>query len=242
MTLLKVSNIETFYGQIQALKGISLNVEEGKIVTLLGANGAGKSTTMKTIVGLLKPKSGSVEFLGENVTGLRPDQLLRKGVALVPEGRAILSSMSVIENLDMGAYHRKDKNIEKDIEEVMERFPILKERQSQLAGTLSGGQQQMLAIARALLSKPKLLLLDEPSMGLAPLIVADIFKIIREIKDAGTTVLLVEQNAKQALKIADYGYVMETGKIIIEGKASDLLEDPRIVEAYLGRKSTSTSA
>lgn len=242
MTLLKVSNIETFYGQIQALKGISLNVEEGKIVTLLGANGAGKSTTMKTIVGLLKPKNGSVEFLGENVTGLRPDQLLRKGVALVPEGRAILSSMSVIENLDMGAYHRKDKNIERDIEEVMERFPILKERQSQLAGTLSGGQQQMLAIARALLSKPKLLLLDEPSMGLAPLIVADIFKIIREIKDAGTTVLLVEQNAKQALKIADYGYVMETGKIIIEGKASNLLEDPRIVEAYLGRKSTSTSA
>lgn len=242
MTLLKVSNIETFYGQIQALKEISLNVEEGKIVTLLGANGAGKSTTMKTIVGLLKPKNGSVEFLGENVTGLRPDQLLRKGVALVPEGRAILSSMTVIENLDMGAYHRKDKNIESDIEEVMERFPILKERQSQLAGTLSGGQQQMLAIARALLSKPKLLLLDEPSMGLAPLIVADIFKIIREIKDAGTTVLLVEQNAKQALKIADYGYVMETGKIIIEGKASDLLEDPRIVEAYLGRKSTSTSA
>lgn len=242
MTLLKVSNIETFYGQIQALKGISLDVEEGKIVTLLGANGAGKSTTMKTIVGLLKPKKGSVDFLGENVTGLRPDQLLRKGVALVPEGRAILSSMSVIENLDMGAYHRKDKNIERDIEEVMERFPILKERQSQLAGTLSGGQQQMLAIARALLSKPKLLLLDEPSMGLAPLIVADIFKIIREIKDAGTTVLLVEQNAKQALKIADYGYVMETGKIIIEGKASNLLEDPRIVEAYLGRKSTSTSA
>lgn len=242
MTLLKVSNIETYYGQIQALKGISLDVEEGKIVTLLGANGAGKSTTMKTIVGLLKPKKGSVEFLGENVVGLRPDQLLRKGVALVPEGRAILSGMSVIENLDMGAYHRKDKNIERDIEEVMERFPILKERQSQLAGTLSGGQQQMLAIARALLSKPKLLLLDEPSMGLAPLIVADIFKIIREIKDAGTTVLLVEQNAKQALKIADYGYVMETGKVIIEGKASDLLEDPRIVEAYLGRKSTSTSA
>ncbi|WP_102691108.1 ABC transporter ATP-binding protein [Rummeliibacillus pycnus] len=240
--MLKVSNVETFYGQIQALKGISLNVEEGKIVTLLGANGAGKSTTMKTIVGLLKPKKGMVEFLGENVTGLRPDQLLRRGIALVPEGRAILSSMTVIENLDMGAYHRKDKNVEREIEEVMERFPILRERKSQLAGTLSGGQQQMLAIARALLSKPKLLLLDEPSMGLAPLIVADIFKIIKEIKDAGTTVLLVEQNAKQALKIADYGYVMETGKIIIEGKASDLLEDPRIVEAYLGRKSTSTSA
>lgn len=238
-TLLKVSNIETYYGQIQALKGVSLQVEEGKIVTLLGANGAGKSTTMKTIAGLLKPKQGSVEFSGEDVTGLRPDQLLRKGVALVPEGRAILSSMTVIENLDMGAYHRKDKNVEKDLEDVMQRFPILKERQLQAAGTLSGGQQQMLAIARALLSKPKLLLLDEPSMGLAPLIVAEIFNIIKEIKDAGTTVLLVEQNAKQALKIADYGYVMETGKIIIEGKASDLLEDPRIVEAYLGRKSTS---
>ena len=238
-TLLKVSNIETYYGQIQALKGVSLHVEEGKIVTLLGANGAGKSTTMKTIAGLLKPKQGFVEFLGEDVTGLRPDQLLRKGVALVPEGRAILSSMTVIENLDMGAYHRKDKNVEKDLEDVMKRFPILNERQLQAAGTLSGGQQQMLAIARALLSKPKLLLLDEPSMGLAPLIVAEIFNIIKEIKDAGTTVLLVEQNAKQALKIADYGYVMETGKIIIEGKASDLLEDPRIVEAYLGRKSTS---
>ncbi|MGX9135518.1 ABC transporter ATP-binding protein [Rummeliibacillus sp. JY-2-4R] len=236
--MLKISNVETYYGQIQALKGINLVVEEGKIVTLLGANGAGKSTTMKTIVGLLKPKKGSVEFLGEEVTGLRPDQLLRKGVALVPEGRAILSSMTVMENLDMGAYHRKDKNVDKEIEAVMERFPILRERKTQFAGTMSGGQQQMLAIARALLSKPKLLLLDEPSMGLAPLIVADIFKIIKEIKDDGTTVLLVEQNAKQALKIADYGYVMETGKIIIEGKASDLLEDPRVVEAYLGRKST----
>ncbi|QCR33254.1 ABC transporter ATP-binding protein [Lysinibacillus sp. SGAir0095] len=237
--MLKLSNVETYYGQIQALKGIDLEVHEGKIITLLGANGAGKSTTMKTISGLLKPKNGSVEFLGENVTGLRPDQLLRKGIALVPEGRAILSSMTVLDNLEMGAYHRKDKGIKEEIENVMKRFPILKERQTQMAGTLSGGQQQMLAIARALLSKPKLLLLDEPSMGLAPLIVAEIFKIIKEIKDTGTTVLLVEQNAKQALKIADYGYVMETGKIIIEGKASDLIVDPRIVEAYLGRKSTS---
>ncbi len=237
--LLKLSNVETYYGQIQALKGIDLEVKEGKIITLLGANGAGKSTTMKTISGLLKPKNGSVEFLGENVTGLRPDQLLRKGIALVPEGRAILSSMTVLDNLEMGAYHRKDKGIKEEIENVMQRFPILQERQTQMAGTLSGGQQQMLAIARALLSKPKLLLLDEPSMGLAPLIVAEIFKIIKEIKDTGTTVLLVEQNAKQALKIADYGYVMETGKIIIEGKASDLIVDPRIVEAYLGRKSTS---
>lgn len=236
--VLKVTGIETFYGKIQALKGISLEVEEGKIVTLLGANGAGKTTTMKTIAGLLSPRNGSIEFLGETVTGLRPDQLLRKGIALVPEGRAILSSMTVLENLEMGAYHRNDKDIHKDIEEVMQHFPILKERESQLGGTLSGGQQQMLAIARALLSKPKLLLLDEPSMGLAPLIVADIFKIIKEIKAEGTTVLLVEQNAKQALRIADYGYVMETGKIIIEGNAKSLLEDPRIVEAYLGKKTS----
>jgi branched-chain amino acid transport system ATP-binding protein len=234
--VLKLTDIETFYGKIQALKGISLEVEQGKIVTLLGANGAGKTTTMKTISGLLKPQKGKVEFLGENVTGQRPDQLLRKGISLVPEGRAILSGMSVMENLEMGAYHRKDKEIGKDIEEVMEHFPILKERKDQLGGTLSGGQQQMLSIARALLSRPKLLLLDEPSMGLAPLIVTDIFKIIKEIKDDGTTVLLVEQNAKQALKIADYGYVMETGKIIISGKGSELLKDPRIVEAYLGKR------
>jgi branched-chain amino acid transport system ATP-binding protein len=238
MILLKVSGIETFYGKIQALKGVSLEVEQGKIVTILGANGAGKTTTMKTIAGLLKPKQGSVEFFGEDVTGFRPDQLVRKGIALVPEGRAILSSMTVMENLEMGAYHRNDKEIGKDIEGVMKHFPILKERKNQLGGTLSGGQQQMLAIARALLSRPKLLLLDEPSMGLAPLIVADIFKIIREIKDTGTTVLLVEQNAKQALKVADYGYVLETGKVIISGKAETLLEDPRIVEAYLGRRSS----
>ncbi|WP_066288044.1 ABC transporter ATP-binding protein [Bacillus sp. FJAT-29937] len=236
--MLKVTNIETFYGKIQALKGISLDVEEGKIVTLLGANGAGKTTTMKSIAGLLKPQSGKIEFLGEDVTGLRPDQLLKKGISLVPEGRAILGSMSVMENLEMGAYQRNDNEIAKDIENVMDHFPILRERKDQLGGTLSGGQQQMLAIARALLARPKLLLLDEPSMGLAPLIVADIFKIIKEIKDEGTTVLLVEQNAKQALKIADYGYVMETGKIIINGKASDLLEDPRVVEAYLGKKSS----
>ncbi|WML41431.1 ABC transporter ATP-binding protein [Neobacillus sp. OS1-2] len=235
--MLKVSGIETFYGKIQALKGVSLEVEQGKIVAILGANGAGKTTTMKTIAGLLKPKNGTVEFLGENITGLRPDQLVQRGVSLVPEGRAILSGMTVLENLEMGAYQRNDKEIGKDIEAVMERFPILRERKAQLGGTLSGGQQQMLAIARALLSKPKLLLLDEPSMGLAPLIVADIFKIIKEIRDAGTTVLVVEQNAKQALKIADYGYVLETGKVIIHGPAQNLLEDPKIVEAYLGRKS-----
>ena len=236
--MLNISAVQTYYGKIQALKGISLKVEEGKIVTLLGANGAGKSTTMKTIAGLLKPKEGTIEFQGRDVTGLRPDQLLKLGIALVPEGRAILSTMTVLENLEMGAYQRKDSEIHADIEGVMDRFPILRERHSQLAGTLSGGQQQMLAIARALLSKPKVLLLDEPSMGLAPKIVADIFKIIKEINEAGTTVLLVEQNAKQALRIADYGFVMETGKIIIEGKADQLLQDPRIVEAYLGRKST----
>ena len=236
MILLKVSGIETYYGKIQALKGVSLEVEQGKIVTILGANGAGKTTTMKSIAGLLKPKTGKIEFLGKDVTGLRPDQLLKQGMSLVPEGRAILSGMSVMENLEMGAYQRKDKDIEKDIENVMKQFPILKERKDQLGGTLSGGQQQMLAIARALLSRPKLLLLDEPSMGLAPLIVADIFRIIREIKDEGTTVLLVEQNAKQALKVADYGYVMETGKIIIEGNAKDLLDDPGVVEAYLGKR------
>jgi branched-chain amino acid transport system ATP-binding protein len=236
MILLKVSGIETYYGKIQALKGVSLEVEQGKIVTILGANGAGKTTTMKSIAGLLKPKTGKIEFLGKDVTGLRPDQLLKQGMSLVPEGRAILSGMSVMENLEMGAYQRKDKDIEKDIENVMKQFPILKERKDQLGGTLSGGQQQMLAIARALLSRPKLLLLDEPSMGLAPLIVADIFRIIREIKDEGTTVLLVEQNAKQALKVADYGYVMETGKIIIEGNAEDLLNDPGVVEAYLGKR------
>ncbi|MER2260909.1 MAG: ABC transporter ATP-binding protein [Psychrobacillus sp.] len=236
--MLKVTGIETFYGKIQALKNVNLAVEQGQVVTLLGANGAGKTTTMKTIAGLLKPQKGTVEFLGENITGMRPDQLVRKGIALVPEGRAILSSMTVLENLEMGAYHRNDKDIKKDLENVMEQFPILKEREDQLGGTLSGGQQQMLAIARALLSKPKLLLLDEPSMGLAPLIVADIFKMIREIKASGTTVLLVEQNAKQALKVADYGYVMETGKIIINGEANSLLEDPRVVEAYLGKKTS----
>ncbi|MEN1967487.1 ABC transporter ATP-binding protein [Lentibacillus sp. N15] len=232
--MLNVSGVQTFYGNIQALKGIDLHVKEGTIVTILGANGAGKTTTMKTIAGLIKPKHGTVEFLGENVTGSRPDQLIRKGIALVPEGRAMLSEMTVLENLEMGAYHRNDDEVAQDINEVMERFAILKERKDQLAGTMSGGQQQMLAIARALLARPKLLLLDEPSMGLAPIIVSDIFKMIKEINEAGTTVLLVEQNAKQALKIADYGYVLETGKLTLEGNAKDLLEDTSIAEAYLG--------
>ncbi|SEM19051.1 branched-chain amino acid transport system ATP-binding protein [Mesobacillus persicus] len=236
--MLKVNGINAFYGKIQVLKNISLEVEEGSIVTILGANGAGKTTTMKTISGLLKPQEGKIEFLGEDVTGLRPDQQLKKGIALVPEGRQILAGMTVLENLEMGAYHRKDNEIDQDLERMFARFPILKEREKQLGGTLSGGQQQMLAIARAIMSRPKLLLLDEPSMGLAPLVVADIFKIIKEINQTGTTVLLVEQNARQALKVSDYGYVLETGKIIADGKSSDLLNDPRIMEAYLGRKSS----
>lgn len=235
--MLNISGVDTFYGNIQALKSIDLHVEEGSIVTILGANGAGKTTTMKTISGLLKPKRGKIEFLGEDVTGLRPDELVRKGIALVPEGRAILSGMTVQENLEMGAYHRKDAEIGRDIEEVMKQFPILGERKKQPGGTLSGGQQQMLAIARALMARPKLLLLDEPSMGLAPLVVKDIFRIIKDINESGTTVLLVEQNAKAALKVAHYGYVLETGKMTESGKTEDMLQNPRIVEAYLGQKS-----
>jgi branched-chain amino acid transport system ATP-binding protein len=232
--LLSVKNIHTYYGNIQALKGVSIEVPEGSIVTILGANGAGKTTTMKTIAGLLKPKEGNISFLNQDVTADRPDQLVGKGVALVPEGRAILSGMTVLENLEMGAFPRKDSEVKADLEKVMDRFPILRERKSQLGGTLSGGQQQMLAIARALMSRPKLLLLDEPSMGLAPLIVQDIFKIVKEINQDGTTVLLVEQNARQALKIADYAYVLEIGKVVKEGPARDLLHDPSVKEAYLG--------
>ena len=232
--MLKVQGISTYYGKIQALKSVSLEVKEGSIVTILGANGAGKTTTMNTISGLLQPKEGKITFQNEDITKLEPYQLVRKGIALVPEGRAILTGMTVLENLEMGAYHRNDKDVKQDLEMVMNRFPILRERKSQLGGTLSGGQQQMLAIARALMSKPKLLLLDEPSMGLAPLIVQDIFRIVKEINATGTTVLIVEQNARQALKIADYGYVLETGKVVAEGPAAQLLEDSSIKEAYLG--------
>ncbi|HIV74702.1 MAG TPA: ABC transporter ATP-binding protein [Candidatus Pseudogracilibacillus intestinigallinarum] len=232
--MLKVSNVHTYYGNIQALKGIDLHVEEGKIVTILGANGAGKTTMMKTIIGFLRPKEGSIQFLGEDITNARPDQLIRKGLTLVPEGRAMLANMTVLENLEMGAFYRSDNEVKKDMNRMMEIFPILAERKEQLAGTMSGGQQQMLAIARALMARPKLLLLDEPSMGLAPLIVADIFKMIKEINSDGTTILLVEQNAKQALKIADYGYVIETGRLAMEGEAKELLENTSIAEAYLG--------
>ena len=234
MSIFKADNLNTFYGNIQALRDVSIEVPEGSIVTILGANGAGKTTTMKSIVGLLRAKSGSIEFLGEDVTGKKPDQLLKRGLSLVPEGRAILSGMTVQENLEMGAYVRKDKEVNADLERVMDRFPILRERKDQLGGTLSGGQQQMLAIARALMSKPKLLLLDEPSMGLAPLIVQDIFRIIKEINEEGTTVLLVEQNARQAMKIADYAYVLETGRVVKHGPAAELMNDTSIQEAYLG--------
>ncbi|HJV46020.1 MAG TPA: ABC transporter ATP-binding protein [Bacillota bacterium] len=232
--MLKITGLETYYGNIQALKGIDLEVTQGEVVTMIGANGAGKTTTMKTMAGLLKPRQGKIEFMGEDVTGMRPDQLLQRGISLVPEGRAILSKMTVQENLEMGAFLRRDSEVKKDIEKVMDRFPILRERKNQLGGTMSGGQQQMLAIARALMSRPKLLLLDEPSMGLAPLIVADIFRIVKEINQEGTTVLLVEQNVRQALKVAHKGYVLETGKIITSGSSTDLLNDPLVKEAYLG--------
>ncbi|HEU4963214.1 MAG TPA: ABC transporter ATP-binding protein [Bacilli bacterium] len=233
--MLTVEQLETYYGNIRALKGVSLEVPAGKIVSLIGANGAGKTTTMKTIAGLLQPKSGRVILNGKEVQGLRPHRLVREGLALVPEGRQVLAEMTVLENLELGAYQRKDKaGVQADLDKMFQRFPILKERVNQLAGTMSGGQQQMLAIARALMSRPKLLLLDEPSMGLAPLIVADIFHVIREINQEGTTVLIVEQNVKQALKIADYGYVLESGQIVLHGPAQDLLGDERVKEAYLG--------
>lgn len=233
--MLSIQNLTTSYGQIKAIRGISLEVPEGKIVSLIGANGAGKTTTMRTIAGQLKPESGSIVFRGQRIDGSRPHQIVRTGLALVPEGRAILGKMTVLENLEMGAFQRNDaQGIKDDMEKMMGWFPILKERLTQLGGTMSGGQQQMLAIARALMSRPKLLLLDEPSMGLAPIVVSDIFKVIKQINAEGTTVLIVEQNVKQALKIADYGYVLEAGQIVLDGSAESLLNDERVKEAYLG--------
>lgn len=233
--LLELKNIVSSYGNIRALKNVSLGVEEGQVVSLIGANGAGKTTTMRTITGLLHPEEGQVFFEGEDITGTPANELVTKGISLVPEGRQIIESLTVHENLEMGAYQRNDqKGIQEDIDEVCNIFPILKERQNQLGGTLSGGQQQMLAIGRSLMSKPKLLLLDEPSMGLAPLFVKEIFEIIKRINDQGTTVLLVEQNAGRALEVADYAYVLETGKMMLEGKSSDIVNDSRVKEAYLG--------
>lgn len=233
--MLEVRGVSTSYGQIKAIRDISLDVPQGKIVALIGANGAGKTTTMKTIAGLLTPDSGTITFNGEQVDGWKPHRLVKAGLALVPEGRAILSQMTVRENLEMGAFQRKDaQGIRDDMEKMMTWFPILKERFNQLGGTMSGGQQQMLAIARALMSRPKLLLLDEPSMGLAPIVVNDIFQSIRRINQEGTTVLIVEQNVKQVLKIADYGYVLEAGKIVLSGTGQELLDNKQVKEAYLG--------
>jgi len=209
-------------------------VPEGRIGCIIGANGAGKTTLLKTISGLLRPAAGTMTFLGEDITALSPAQIVRRGIVLVPEGRAILSRMTVLENLEMGAYQRRDGRVREDIEATMERFPVLKERRNLAGGSLSGGEQQMLAIGRALLAKPNLLLLDEPSLGLAPLIVSRVFRIIREINREGTTVLLVEQNVRQALKVSDYAYVLETGKIVHEGPSPELLDDPKIKESYLG--------
>lgn len=232
--MLQLKGVVSGYGNIIAVKSIDLDVPEGAVVSLIGANGAGKSTTMKTIMGLLKPVEGDILFEGESIAGKQTYDIVKKGVSLVPEGRQILQDMTVYENLQMGAYIRSDKEIDEDIKKVFKRFPILDERSYQLGGTLSGGQQQMLAIGRALMARPKLLLLDEPSMGLAPLVVNDIFETIKEISAEGTTVLLVEQNVRQALKIADYAYVLETGKIVLHGKAQEIANNPRVMEAYLG--------
>ena len=233
-TLLKVDNLHVYYGSIHAIKGISFEVNEGEIVTLIGANGAGKSTTLNTVAGLLKPRSGSILLHDQNIVGVPADKIVSKGMALCPEGRRIFLQMTVRENLEMGGYTRPNSELEESIENVYDHFPRLKERYKQVAGTLSGGEQQMLAMGRALMSKPKLMMMDEPSMGLAPILVEQIFDIIRELKHAGTTILLVEQNAQMALSIADRAYVLETGKIVNEGSASDLLHDDSVRRAYLG--------
>ena len=233
-TILEINNLSVSYGGIQAVKDISMTVESGKIVTLIGANGAGKSTILRSIAGVVKPASGNVVFDSNVITGKSPDQIVSRGITLVPEGRRVFANLSVLENLKMGAYLRND-NISGDIEYIYSLFPRLKERSWQLAGTLSGGEQQMLAVGRALMSKPKLIMMDEPSLGLAPLVVKDIFSIIQKINSEGITVLLIEQNANLALKIADWGYVIQTGSITMEGKGSDLLENPEIKEAYLGK-------
>ncbi len=235
--MLKIENLVVSYGGIEALKGISLEVEEGKIVTLVGANGAGKSTTLRSVVGLVKPMSGSITYNDQDLLKIKTHRLAPSGITLVPEGRRVFSNLSVLENLKIGAFTRTDeKGIQSDIEWVYSLFPILKERSWQSAGTLSGGEQQMLAVGRALLSRPKLLMMDEPSLGLAPLIVKDIFAIIQEIHKQGVTILLIEQNANAALHIADVGYVMETGRITLKGTGKELLANDEVKQAYLGHK------
>lgn len=233
--MLEVKDLEVYYGMIQAIKGISFEVNKGEVIALIGANGAGKTTTLHTITGLLSPKKGSVMFEGKDITKIPAHKIVSMGMAHVPEGRRVFADLSVYENLKLGAYTRKDKeNLNKDLESIYERFPRLAERKNQSAGTLSGGEQQMLAMGRALMSKPSIILMDEPSMGLSPILVNEIFDIIESISKSGTTVLLVEQNAKKALSIADRAYVLETGKIVTSGKASELLEDDSINKAYLG--------
>ena len=235
MAMLEVKDINVYYGAIHAIKGISLSVDEGEIVTLIGANGAGKSTTLRTISGLLKPKTGEINFLNKNIAGMPAHKIVREGISQVPEGRRIFAEMTVQENLELGAFTRSDKEeIQNDFKMVFGRFPRLEERKSQLAGTLSGGEQQMLAMGRALMSRPRLLLLDEPSMGLAPLLIREIFNIIVDINKTGTTVLLVEQNANMALSIASRAYVLETGRITISGDAKELAASEDIRKAYLG--------
>lgn len=233
--MLKVENLQVYYGAIHALKGVSIEVPQGKIVTLIGANGAGKSTTLRSLSGLLRPREGKIIFEGKEIQNLAAQDIMKLGMSQVPEGRRVFANMTVRENLDLGAYIRSDKKeIEKDMERIFCRFPRLKEREKQLAGTLSGGEQQMLAMGRALMSRPRLLLLDEPSMGLAPLLVKEIFSIVKEINETGTTVLLVEQNAHMALGVADYAYVLETGSVKLEGSAAELANSPEVKAAYLG--------
>ncbi|MBP3539408.1 MAG: ABC transporter ATP-binding protein [Oscillospiraceae bacterium] len=232
--MLSVKDLQVNYGGIEAVKGISFSVEEGKIVTLIGANGAGKSTTLKAIAGLVKPASGSIVFNGEELTGIDTTRIVSKGITLVPEGRRVFADLTVLENIKIGAYLRND-DLNADIEWVYDLFPRLKERSWQLAGTLSGGEQQMLAVARALMSRPKVIMMDEPSLGLAPLVVKGIFDIIRKINEQGVTVLLIEQNANMALKIADYAYVLETGRISLSGTGAELLANEQVKKAYLGK-------
>lgn len=235
MAMLKVTDLKVYYGVIQAIKGISFEVNEGEVIALIGANGAGKTTILHTITGLVEAKAGTVEFEGKNITKMPGHKIVTLGMAHVPEGRRVFSELTVLENLRMGAYTRKDKNeVENSLKMVYERFPRLEERKNQLAGTLSGGEQQMLAMGRALMSHPKIILMDEPSMGLSPIFVNEIFDIIKEVSAGGTTVLLVEQNAKKALSIADRAYVLETGKIVLEGDAKELMNDESVKKAYLG--------
>lgn len=233
--MLQVENLNVYYGSIHAVKGINFHLEKGEIVALIGGNGAGKSTTLNTISGLLRPRVGKITFLDEDITVVPPQNIVRRGVVQVPEGRHIFPKLTVQENLEMGAFIYNDRSqIESDMEAAMNRFPRLRERRKQAGGTLSGGEQQMLAIARGLMARPSLLLLDEPSMGLSPILVEQIFEIIREINAQGTSILLVEQNAQMALSIADRGYVLETGRVTLEGNAQELLENPQVIAAYLG--------